>query len=187
MTREDVLKLFPEATDEQITNLLNQNNSEVATEKNKVKQYKAKAESADELQKKLDELEAGNLSDLEKANKDLESAKNEIAELKRNNAIRDQREKVMETMKVTSEQAKQIVKDDGSIDYDVLGQITSDKENAAAEAKEKEIADNSMNPGGGSADGGGKEKSEAEKVAETIGKDLAGINETAKATVESYM
>ena len=44
-----------------------------------------------------------------------------------------------------------------------------------------------MNPGGGSADGGGKEKSEAEKVAETIGKDLAGINETAKATVESYM
>ena len=74
MTREDVLKLFPEATDEQITNLLNQNNSEVATEKNKVKQYKAKAESADELQKKLDELEAGNLSDLEKANKDLESA-----------------------------------------------------------------------------------------------------------------
>ena len=74
MTREDVLKLFPDATDEQITNLLNQNNSEVATEKNKVKQYKAKAESADELQKKLDELEAGNLSDLEKANKDLESA-----------------------------------------------------------------------------------------------------------------
>lgn len=33
MTREDVLKLFPEATDEQITNLLNQNNSEVAKEK----------------------------------------------------------------------------------------------------------------------------------------------------------
>lgn len=33
MTREDVLKLFPEATDEQITNLLNQNNSEVAREK----------------------------------------------------------------------------------------------------------------------------------------------------------
>ena len=53
MTREDVLKLFPEATDEQITNLLNQNNSEVATEKNKVKQYKEKAESADELQKRL--------------------------------------------------------------------------------------------------------------------------------------
>ena len=51
MTREDVLKLFPEATDEQITNLLNQNNSEVAREKTKAGQYKAKADSADELQK----------------------------------------------------------------------------------------------------------------------------------------
>ena len=68
MTREDVLKLFPEATDEQITNLLNQNNSEVATEKNKTKQYKAKADTADDLQKQLDDLQAGNMSELEKAN-----------------------------------------------------------------------------------------------------------------------
>ena len=68
MTREDVLKLFPEATDEQITNLLNQNNSEVAKEKNKVSQYKAKADKADELQTQLDELQAGNLTELEKAN-----------------------------------------------------------------------------------------------------------------------
>ena len=59
MTRDDVLKLFPDATDEQITNLLNQNNSEVAKEKNKANQYKDKANSADELQKRLDELEAG--------------------------------------------------------------------------------------------------------------------------------
>ena len=69
MTREDVLKLFPEATDEQITNLFNQNNSEVAKEKNKVSQYKAKADKADELQTQLDELQAGNLTELEKANK----------------------------------------------------------------------------------------------------------------------
>lgn len=42
MTRNDVLKLFPEATDDQITNLLNQNNSEVAEEKNKASQYKTR-------------------------------------------------------------------------------------------------------------------------------------------------
>ena len=185
MTREELIAMG--VSDENADKIMADYGSSIQKANAKANEYKAKAVTADELQKKLDELEAGNLSDLEKANKDLESAQNEIAELKRNNAIRDQREKVMETMKVTSEQAKQIVKDDGSIDYDVLGQITSDKESAAAEAKEKEIADNSMNPGGGSADGGGKEKSEAEKVAETIGKDLAGINETAKATVESYM
>jgi hypothetical protein len=68
MTREDITKLFPDATDEQITNLLNQNNSEVAKEKNKANQYKEKANTADALQAKIDELEAGNLSELEKAN-----------------------------------------------------------------------------------------------------------------------
>ena len=56
MTREQVLKLFPDATDEQITGLLNQTNSEVAREKEKNKAYKEKADNADELQKKLDEF-----------------------------------------------------------------------------------------------------------------------------------
>ena len=49
MTREQVLKLFPDATDEQITNLLNQSNKEVLNEKNKISQYKEKADKADEL------------------------------------------------------------------------------------------------------------------------------------------
>ena len=80
MTREDVLKLFPEATDEQITNLLNQNNSEVAKEKNKVSQYKAKADTADSLQKQLDEIQAGNLTELEKANKALDTANQQKAD-----------------------------------------------------------------------------------------------------------
>ena len=47
MTREQVLKLFPDATDEQITNLLNQSNKEVLNEKNKISQYKEKADKAD--------------------------------------------------------------------------------------------------------------------------------------------
>lgn len=156
MTREDVLKLFPEATDEQITNLLNQNNSEVATEKNKAKQYKAKADTADDLQKQLDEIQAGNLTELEKANKALETANQQIADLQKNNAIRDLREKAMTDFKVTAEQAKTIIKEDGSFDTAELGKIMSEKETAAAQAKEQEIAKNQDIPGGGSA-GGGKE------------------------------
>lgn len=156
MTREDVLKLFPEATDEQITNLLNQNNSEVATEKNKAKQYKAKANTADDLQKQLDDLQAGNMSELEKANKALETANQQIADLQKNNAIRDLREKAMTDFKVTAEQAKTIIKEDGSFDTAELGKIMSEKETAAAQAKEQEIAKNQDIPGGGSA-GGGKE------------------------------
>ena len=188
MTRYDVLKLFPDATDEQITNLLNQNNSEVAKEKNKVNQYKDKANSADELQKRLDELEAGQLTEVEKANKALEAANEQIAKLKKDNAIRDQREAAMTNFKITADQAKSVVKDDGSLDYESLGKIISEKETASAKAKEEEIANNSTNPGGGSATGGnGDDKTEAEKVAENIGKSLAGVNESAKSIVESYM
>ena len=166
MTREDVLKLFPDATDDQITNLLNQNNSEVAREKDKANKYKATAGKADELQAELDRLNEQNLSDIEKANKALETANNRIAELEKSQAIAGQRNSVIEKFKVTGEQAKQIVKDDGSLDYDVLGQIISDKEKAAAAAKEQEIADGSTNPGGGSS--GGTEKSKAEKIAANL-------------------
>ena len=143
MTRDDVLKLFPDATDDQITNLLNQNNSEVATEKNKAKQYREKAGTADELQKKLDELEAGNLSEIEKANKALDAANQQIAELQKimQSEIRD--EAAMTNFKITAEQAKTVVKDDGSLDYESLGKIMSEKETAAAQAKEQEIAKHS--------------------------------------------
>lgn len=168
MTREDVLKLFPEATDEQITNLLNQNNSEVATEKNKVKQYKAKADTADNLQKQLDEIQTGNLTELEKANKALETANQQIADLQKNNAIRDQRESAMTNFKITAEQAKIIVKDDGSLDYAELGKIMSEKETAAAQAKEQEIAKNQDIPGGGAGGDKDKEKTADVKNAETI-------------------
>ena len=188
ITRDDVLKLFPDATDEQITNLLNQNNSEVAKEKNKANQYKDKANSADELQKRLEELEAGQLTEVEKANKALEAANEQIAKLKKDNEIRDQREAAMTNFKITADQAKSVVKDDGSLDYESLGKIISEKETASAKAKEEEIANNSTNPGGGSATGGnGDDKTEAEKVAENIGKSLAGVNESAKSIVESYM
>lgn len=168
MTREDVLKLFPEATDEQITNLLNQNNSEVAKEKNKVSQYKAKADKADELQTQLDELQTGNMTELEKANKALETANQQIADLQKNNAIRDLREKAMTDFKVTAEQAKTIIKEDGSFDTAELGKIMSEKETAAAQAKELEIAKNQDIPGGDSNKGDVKNKTNAEKIAESL-------------------
>ena len=180
MTREDVLKLFPEATDEQITNLLNQNNSEVAKEKNKVSQYKAKADTADSLQKQLDDLQAGNLTELEKANKALETANQQIADLQKNNAVRDLREKAMTDFKVTAGQAKVIVKEDGSFDTAELGKIMSEKETAAAQAKEQEIAKHQDIPGGGSAGGSNKEKTADVENAEQISFGNPAANAEAK-------
>lgn len=175
-----------EPTDEQVSNYLNQVNGETKKEKERADGYKAKADTADGLQKQLDELQAGNLTELEKANKALDTANQQIAELQKNNAIRDLREKAMTDFKVTAEQAKAIVKEDGSFDTAELGKIMSEKETAAAQAKEQEIAGKQDIPGGGSA-GGGKDKTEAEKTAEAIGKTLAGTNEAAKAIVDGYL
>lgn len=157
-----------EPTEEQISNYLNQVNGETKKEKDKAAEYKAKADKADELQGKLDELEAGNLTEIEQANKNLEKANNRIAELEKAQAIATQRSNVASKFNVTAEQAAQIVKDDGSFDYDVLGKIISEKETAAAQAKEQEIANNSTNPGGGKAGGNNDEKTSAEKIASKL-------------------
>lgn len=177
-----------EPTDEQVSNYLNQVNGETKKEKDRADGYKAKADTADDLQKQLDELQAGNLTELEKANKALDTANKQIAELEKAQAIATQRASAASKFNVTAEQAAQIVKDDGSFDYDVLGKIISEKETAAAQAKEQEIAKGSTNPGGGTA-GGNKdnEKTEAEKAAESIGKTLAGTNQAAKSVVDSYL
>ena len=177
-----------EPTDEQVSNYLNQVNGETKKEKDRADGYKAKADTADDLQKQLDELQAGNLTELEKANKALDTANQKIAELEKAQEIATQRASAASKFNVTAEQAAQIVKDDGSFDYDVLGKIISEKETAAAQAKEQEIAKGSTNPGGGTA-GGNKdnEKTEAEKAAESIGKTLAGTNKAAKSVVDSYL
>lgn len=127
-----------------------------------------KAGKADDLQKKLDDLEAGQLTEIEKANKALEAANKTIADMQKSNAIRDQREAAMTNFKITAEQAKTIVKEDGSLDYVELGKIMSEKETAAAQAKEQEIAKSQDVPGGGAGGGNKDEKTEDVKNAESI-------------------
>lgn len=153
-----------EPTEEQITDLLNSINAETQKEKQRADALKADADKAAGLQAELDRINNEKLSDVEKANKALETANNRIAELEKARELDTQRASVSEKFKVTAEQAKQIVKDDGSFDYDVLGQIISDKEKAAATAKEQEIAGKAGNPNGASG-GGADNKSTAENIA----------------------
>lgn len=172
MTREQAKQKLisfgvSEPTDEQITDLLNSINAETKKEKDRADSYKAKADKADELQSQLDDINSQNLSETERVNKELETAKNRIAELEKADALKTQRSLAMEKFKISAEQASQIVKDDGSFDYEVLGKIISDKETAAATAKENEIANKSRNPGGGSS-GSNSEKTTAEKLVEKL-------------------
>lgn len=162
MTREDVKKLFPDATEEQITTLLNQNNREVKAEKDKADSYKDKAAKADALQQQLDDAANADKTELQKA-------LDKIAELENANKIAAQKKDAIANFKITAEQADKVVKEDGSIDYVELGQIITAKEAAAASAKEKEISDKSTNPGGGSAGGNDPDtRTAAEKLADKI-------------------
>lgn len=156
-----------EPTDEDITKYLNQIGAETKKEKDRADGYKAKADKADELQTQLDEINNQNLSEVDKANKALETANNRIAELEKTQRIAEQKSTVIAKFKVSAEQADKIVKEDGTLDMDVLGQIISDKETAAATAKEQELAGKATNPGGGNGENN-DEKSTAEKLVSSI-------------------
>lgn len=172
MTREELKKILPDATDEQLNELLNKNNSEVAKEKSKAEKVKAElddlkanAGNVEELQKKIEEIEESKLTETQKIAKELEKSNARVAELEKAAAIQNSRATAAEKFKVTAEQAKQIVKDDGSFDYDVLGQIIAEKETSAVSEYEKQKLAETQNPGGNS--GGGEDgKSSAVKLVE---------------------
>ncbi len=189
MTREQAKKKLielgvAEPTEEQVTKYLDGVSAETKSEKEKAEKLKAEndrlkevAGKAEELQGKIDEIEQGKLSEVEKITKEYEKANNRIAELERNIAIRDQKATIAEKFKVTAEQVNQIVKEDGSLDYDILGQIISEKESAAALAKEQEIANAADNPNGTSGGNGGDE-SVAVNIAKASAKRAGTANES---------
>lgn len=166
MKREDLIAMG--LSEENADKIMADYGSSVQRAKAKVDEYKTKADKAEELQKQLDDIEQGKLTEVEQANKNLEKANARIAELEKAQAIATQRANAASKFNVTAEQAAQIVKDDGSFDYDVLGKIISEKETAAAQAKEQEIANNSTNPGGGMAGKENENKTTAEKLVEKL-------------------
>lgn len=188
MTREDVKKLFPEATDAQITDLLNKTNAEVAREKAKADKLKTEAdnskaalEEAAALQARIEELENEKLTEEQKRQKEEEKRRQEFddkwkqmeqANIDLQNQLNSERIKSYAGSKnLTGDNIDTILKSFGS-NYDLavaaidsMAQLIADKESAAALAKEQEIAKQSGNPGGQSG-GGGNEKSSAVRLVE---------------------
>lgn len=186
MTREDVKKIFPEATDEQITSFLNQSNSDVAREKAKAQKMKEDAEKAKALEEELEELKKQNMSEAEKA--ELERQKEKAANEKRISDLESalatsQREAL--TGKITSIFASAGMKGDayaGAIkafsnmdDEDALkeaqtfvdgiSEVNKSTLDTAKAAWEKEALEKTPNPGGGKSGGEPEKKSEASEYA----------------------
>lgn len=149
MKREDLTAMG--LTDEQVEKIIAENSKDIQSANAKATKNNAELERLQGIEKEFNTLKDQNLSEQEKTAKKLEKAQNRIAELEKAQSLSLQRTIAAEKFKITAEQATQVVKDDGSFDFDALGKIISDKETAAAQAKEQEIANSSTNPGGGTA------------------------------------
>ena len=173
-----------EPTDEQITNYLNSVNGEVKREKDRADKYKLDADKSAELQKKLDEIANQNLSEVEKANKATEDALAQVAALNKR-IERAEQMKALAEKGITGEQAEKLISEDGKLDYEILGQIISERETAAKAAKEQEIANNQGNPGGGQTGGADDPNAKPEDVknAETL---VFGVAPQNAADVQNY-
>lgn len=191
MTREDIKKQFPDATEEQISALLNINGTDVKAWKDKV----PKKAEYDELIRKAgeyDKLEEAGLTDeqkVQKALKDAEDAKADYA--KKTNRL--DAEKILVAAGLTEEDYKDlidgIVSDNAdttkSMATNLANLITKQKESAVQKTKE-ELMDGTNTPGGSGGGGGADEKTDAEKFAESLVKDKGSDAESAEDIIGNY-
>nr|DAV78135.1 MAG TPA: hypothetical protein [Caudoviricetes sp.] len=200
MTREDVKRIFPDATDDQITSFLNQSNSDVAKEKAKAQKAKEQADKAEALEKELEELKKQNMTEAEKA--ELERQKEKAANEKRisdlESALATSQKEAL-TGKITSIFANAGMKGDayaGAIKAfsnmnaeDALKEaqtfvdgISVENKNALDTAKaawEKEALENTPNPGGGKSGGEPEKKIEASEYAKAYSAKMCPENKPA--------
>lgn len=200
MTREDVKKIFPDATDEQITSFLNQSNSDVAKEKAKNQKLKEDAEKAKALETELEELKKQNMSEAERT--ELEHQKEKATNEKRisdlESALKAAQKDAL-TGKITSIFASAGMKGDayaGAIKafsnmdaedalkeaqtfVDGISEVTKTTLDTAKAAWEKEALEKTPNPGGGKSGGEPEKKSEASEYAKAYSAKMCPENKTA--------
>jgi hypothetical protein len=200
MTREDVKKIFPDATDEQITSFLNQSNSDVAKEKAKNQKLKEDAEKAKALETELEELKKQNMSEAERT--ELEHQKEKATNEKRisdlESALKAAQKDAL-TGKITSIFASAGMKGDayaGAIKafsnmdaedalkeaqnfVDEISEINKSTLDTAKAAWEKEALENTPNPGGGKSGGEPEKKSEASEYAKAYSAKMCPKNKPA--------
>lgn len=187
MTREELKAIFPDATDEQITSMLNAHNKEVQAEKNKANTYKKDADKVAELQTKIKNLENANLTDAEKVAKEREESEQKIAELTNQINIMQTKSALAE-QGIKGEDADKLIESSngGKIDAELLGSIIKNREESLRKSIEKEMLDKTPNPDGGSGDKG-KGEDKTLEFAKSIGKELGASVEGSKNILDNYI
>lgn len=191
MTKEELLKIFPAATPEQIVNMLNSIDTEVAVA-GKSKISDADLQTLRDKAKKFDEAEAEKLSAEEKLKQalaDAEKSKNDnliilnrtkaIAELTKAGVSEDDYKDIIEGI-VTADEEKTV-----SLAKNMAALISKTKSDAEANAKDSKLRSMGKPDGGSDPDSDG-EKSDAEKFAESIAKSRAESLKTAQESRKFY-
>lgn len=169
MKREEVTAIFPDATDEQITNILNAYNKDVASQKAMVAQYKADANRVTELQKELDDLKKQNMT------------AEELAETEKNDLI-EQNKKLEATIKgyeyksklleggISSEKADEIINslNSGNFDVSLITGLVADAKTSGASEMEKQLLNGTAKPNGAKPEANVPEESDAEKIVKNL-------------------
>jgi len=189
MTREQVKEQFPDATEEQITAILNINGADVTqAKKNNVDPKELKRLQG--IETEYVKLQEAGLTDAEKAAKalaDAEAAKIDFA--KKSNRL--DAEKILVAAGLTEDDYKDLI--DGIISDDAektksmatgLATMVTKQKEAAVQKTKEELMDKTPNPGGGS--GGGDEKSEDVKFAEEVAGTFSAAGATSKSVFDNY-
>lgn len=192
MTREQIKAQFPDATEEQITALLNINGSDItAAKKNNVDPKELKR--LQDIETEYKKLEDANLTDAEKIQKALQDAENSKNEFAKKSSRLDV-EKIFVAAGLTEEDYKDLI--DGIVSEDVeksktmanglVAMLTKQKEAAIQKTKE-ELMDGTVGSGGdGGAGGGGDDKSEDVKFADEIAATLSPDSKSAQDVFGNY-
>ena len=172
-----------DVSDEMVSAYLNNLNGAVKAEKDRADKLKVDASMVDDLKAQLEALNNAKLSDVEKANKATEQANAQIADLQKQiqkmNTL-----KSLADIGIVGEQADSFFNEDGTINFETLGTIISAREAKASSLKEQELMKSMPTPQGGNK---GNEKSDAEKIAEQLGKAQAESNKKASDILANYI
>ena len=184
MSREDVMKLFPDATEEQVTGLLNAHHADLQAEKKIADDWKTKAGQVKSLEEQLkeeqrlrEEAENKNLSEAEKIQKQNDAIAKQFEEYK----VESERKNAELIAQLTASRISSYASEKGLVGEEVsailkafggdeelakgaidsLVKLTEEREKAAVSAYELKMQKETGTPGGNR--GGEGEKNAAAK------------------------
>ena len=182
MKREDLIAMG--ISEENVAKIMADYGSAVQKANAKSEQYKADAERVAELEKQLEKVNKQNMTDIELANAERDKALSSVANLEKQ--IEQMITKTeLAKLGITGEVADTLVSGNGKLDFATLGQIISDREKTAISEYEKKALENTPNPSGNKGKGE-VEKTEAERIAESLGKSASATGKDSEAIIASY-